>query len=320
MKFPFTFFTLFFTICSNFQIIHSSICPEFITIYVHGTTTKLGLKLLSRFCKDVTFGQPGIHHFDELPDISLLLKDAQILQAADPKRFDAAHFYTFGWSGSLSFKAREKAGKHLYDDAILLLKDYQKKYGKIPKLRIWTFSHGGNVALNMVKRLPFFEDQKIHLELLLVAVPVQKVTEKLIEHPDISQSYVISSTRDLMQVLDTYKFEKKRYLPVRFFNTTAQNCHQIKVIINNRGLGHSDLLRSFTIHLPSALNFADQASVCKIKLLPEIFDQKSSSSHKPEIVMYSIQDSQFRFFNFFNLKECVRGQRKKNHKKLACAV
>jgi hypothetical protein len=235
-----------------------SMGPEFITIYVHGTTTKLGLKLLGKFCKDVTFGAPGVHHFSQLPECSLLLKDAQALQNGDSKRFDLNHFYTFGWSGSLSFKEREKAGKHLYTDLIKLLEKHKFKYGKFPKVRIWTFSHGGNVALNMVKSLPFFDDQPVHLELLLVAVPVQKVTEKLIEHPCITQSYVISSTRDIMQVVDNYKFEKKRYFPKRFFDTTASNCCQIKVMINHRGLGHSDLLRSFTMHLSDALNFADK--------------------------------------------------------------
>src|SRR3990167_2086315 len=288
-----------------------SLSPEFITIYVHGTTTKVGLKLLSKFCKDVTFGKPGVHHFDELPEISLLLKDAKTLQNCDNRRFDCNHFYTFGWSGSLSFKAREKAGKELYDGTVKLLSEYQKKYGKIPKLRIWTFSHGGNVALNMVKLLPFFENQPVHLELLLVAVPVQKVTEKLIEHPCITQSYVISSTRDLMQVLDTYKFEKKRYTPARFFDTTASNCRQIKVLINNRGLGHADLLRSFTLHLPGALNFADQVYPTKIALLPEVFGGKNQKTEKPEIIEYAIQDPGFRFFKFLNLKQCVRGKRKK---------
>ena len=111
MKFKAIFFGSILTILSLLQPVKASICPEFITIYVHGTTTKVGLKLLSKFCKDVTFGKPGVHHFNELSEISLLLKDAQTLQNGDAKRFDAAHFYTFGWSGSLSFKAREKAGK-----------------------------------------------------------------------------------------------------------------------------------------------------------------------------------------------------------------
>ncbi len=270
-------------------LIKSDQCPEWITIYVHGTITKVGLKLLSKFCKDITYGASGVHHFDCLPCNSLLLKDAQNLQNADGNRFCAKHFYTFGWSGALSFKAREIAGKELYDGVKELLQKYQNQYGKVPKVRIWTFSHGGNVALNMVKLLPFFDDKSVHLELLMVAVPVQKTTEKLIEHDLIAQSYVISSTRDIMQVVDRYKFEKKHYFPKRFFDTSKQNCHQIKVLVNNRGLGHADLLRSFTPHLPSVLNFADGKNGC---------------------IDFCVYDSKFRFYNGFNLVPVVRGKQK----------
>ena len=58
------------TVLSMSQPVKASICPEFITIYVHGTTTKVGLKLLSKFCKDVTFGKSGVHHFNQLPEIN----------------------------------------------------------------------------------------------------------------------------------------------------------------------------------------------------------------------------------------------------------
>ena len=297
-----------------FSSIQSSICPEFVTIYVHGTTTKVGLRLLSTFCKDVAFGKPGIAHIDELPEVALLRKDAQILQAGDARRFDANHFYTFGWSGTLSFKARKVAGKQLYDGICKLLKNYEKKYAKTPKIRVLTFSHGGNVALEMVKLLPFFDEKMVHLELVLVAVPVQKVTEKLIESPYIAQSYVISSTRDLIQVVDCYKYEKKRYTPKRFFDTTIQNCRQIKVIINNRGLGHIDLMRSFMLHLPDVLNFADQADFAH-KALFHTFGKSSDQNKGQNILEYKIQDPFFRFYNVFNLPKAVTGQRKKHPKK-----
>ena len=291
----------------------ASMCPEFVTIYVHGTTTAVGLRLLSKFCKDVAFGKPGIHHIDELPEISLLRKDAQILQAGDSRRFDPNHFYTFGWSGKLSFKAREKDGKLLYEGVCRLLKDYEKKYGKMPKVRILTFSHGGNVALNMVKWLPFFDKKPVHLELVIVAVPVQKVTEKLIESPYIAQSYVISSTRDVVQLVDCYKYEKKRYAPKRFFDTTAQNCRQIKVTINNRGLGHIDLMRSFMLHLPDALNFADQVML-QPKTFFKDFEKNDDSELVCNILEYKICDPEFRFYNVLNLPKAVRGQRKKCRK------
>lgn len=283
--------------------------PNFVTIYVHGTTTKIGLKFLGRFFKDVAFGQPGLHHIDQLPPQALLRKDALALQEGDSKRFDIQHFYTFGWSGKLKFKAREKDGKALYDDVKQLLKDYKKQYGFYPKIRLLTFSHGGNVALNAVGHLPFFEGEDVHLELVLVAVPVQKVTEKLIEHPCVNQSYIISSTRDLLQVVDFYRYEKKQYFPCRFFETTKQNCCQIQVMINGRGLGHIDLMRSFMIHLPHALNYADTITKPKVYLLPDLFE-KARNNDQPILVTCEIEDPKFRFYKVFNLPQVVRGQRK----------
>lgn len=304
-------FSVFFLWSFDVQSAHLKTlkAPDFVTIYVHGTTTKLGLKFLGRFFKDVAFGQPGLHHIDELPAQALLRKDALTLQEGDPKRFDAQHFYTFGWSGKLKFKAREKDGKALYEDIKKLLKDYKKQYGFYPKIRLLTFSHGGNVALHMAEHLPFFEGEHVHLELVLVAVPVQKVTEKLIEHPCIDQSYVISSTRDLLQVVDFYRYEKKQYFPCRFFETTKQNCCQIQVMINGRGLGHIDLMRSFMVHLPQALNYADKLTKQKVCLLPDLFT-KPCYDDQPVLVTCEIEDPKFRFYNVFNLPQVVRGQRK----------
>lgn len=286
--------------------------PEYVTIYVHGTTTAFGLKLLSKFCKDVAFGQPGIHHIDELPAESLLRQDALILQNADSLRFDVQHYYTFGWSGKLSFKAREKDGLFLYQEIQKLLMNYQKKYGFYPKLRILTFSHGGNVALNMVQHLPFFNNQKVHLELVIVACPVQKVTQSLIEHECVDKSYVISSSRDLLQVVDCYSYGKKINIPCRFFPTTKQNCHQIKVSINDRGLGHIDLMRSFMVHLPDVLHFADQQSQDCYGCLFESFGKFDCRNQEMTILNYSIKDPGFRFYNFFNLPVVVKGQRKQS--------
>lgn len=280
-----------------------------VTIYVHGTTTKFGLKFLSKFCKEVSFGQPGIHNINQLPECALLKKDAALLQQYDPERFDVEHFYTFGWSGQLSFKAREIAGKQLFDELLALLKNYKNKYGVCPQIRIMTFSHGGNVALNMAGHLPFLPCESVYLELIIVACPVQKVTEKLIEHECISQSYVISSTRDLLQVVDFYKFEKKRYFPERFFDTQKTNCCQIEVKINNRGLGHIDLMRSFMLHLPYVLKLADSSLLRQPYSHREVLDDLARGSCC-SVTACSIEDPCFRFYNVFNLPQVIRGIRK----------
>jgi len=283
---------------------YAAVSPMWVTIYVHGTTTAVGLKFLGKFCKDVSFGAPGIHHVTDLPDNALLHQDIEKLQERDPLRFCSEHFYTFGWSGKLNFSARARDGKILYKELIKLLDSYKANYGFYPHVRLMTFSHGGNVALNMVKHLPFFKDEHIHLELLLIACPVQKTTEHLIEHEEIDQVYVISSGRDLLQVVDFYHHNNHGYFPDRFFHTKKSNCTQIRVQVNNRGLGHIDLMRSFMIHLPYVLNFADASvndQICK----------QQGDVGDPFVIECSIIDDKFRFFNGFNLVPVVRGQRKK---------
>lgn len=284
----------------------NTICdPMWVTVYVHGTTTAVGLKLIGKFCKDVAFGAPGIHHLDEMHSNALLRADVDSLQSGAPDRFCADHFYTFGWSGKLNFKAREQAGFDLFEALKVLLADYKNKYGFYPKLRIMTFSHGGNVALNMVKYLPFLAEEHVHLELLMIACPVQKTTERLIEHDEVDRSYIISSDRDLLQVVDFYTYENKKYFPKRFFHTRKSNCHQIKVLVNNRGIGHLDLLRSFMVHIPYTLDMADACSIGQVHLSEDM------NNHDPSVINCSIKDDKFRFFKGLNLIPCVRGHRKK---------
>lgn len=287
--------------------ISSSDKPEWVTIYVHGTTTKAGLKFLAKFYPEVCYGAPGVHHINNMPEKALFRKDVEKLTSGDPKRFLADHFYTFGWSGALSFLEREKAGKELYEGIKNLLDEYKKKYNFYPKVRVMTFSHGGNVALNMVSHLPFFKEEHIYLELLIVACPVQKVTEHLIEHPEIDFIYTIASTRDVMQVADFYKFNKKRYFPERFFKTSKNNCCQMKVLVNNRGLGHLDLLRSFIMHIPDCLNIADQC----FALENSNTYKNAKKDNKKSIIEIKIKDDKFCFYKGYNLIPCVYGKRKK---------
>jgi len=303
-----TIFLCILTIFGSINTVQNQVLkPDWITIYVHGTTTKLGLNFLTKFCPEIVYGAPGLHHVDKMPKNALFRRDVDTLCAGDNNRFCKDHFYTFRWSGSLSFSARELAGQQLYDEVVKLLQDYKQKYGYYPKLRIMTFSHGGNVALNMASHLPFFKGEPVYLEFLIVACPVQKTTEKFIEHSEINSIYTIYSSRDLLQVADNYKFENKRYFPKRFFKTNKNNCKQIKVIINKRGLGHLDLLRSFTVHLPEVLNKADSfalgqncSSVKGIK-----------SGIQSGLIEVSIKDDKFCFYKGYNLIPCVYGKRKK---------
>lgn len=295
------------------------VAPQWITVYVHGTRTAVGLSLAGKWDKSLAWHELGLKHVSDIPKETLFVQDVALLTSKNPERFDQGCFYHFGWSGKLSFCAREKAGQDLYNELTKLLKKYKAEYGYCPKVRIMTFSHGGNVALNMVKSLPFLDDEHVHLELLLIANPVQKTTEHLIEHDEIDRAYVISSTKDVLQVADMYRHGSRCYLPNRFFNTQKPNCIQVKVLINNRGLCHTDLLRSFMYHLPYTMEFADEC--CKKQILSddEPAEEKSKCDHRrknsqksqKKVIECTIQDDKFTFFNGVNLFKAVHGERKK---------
>lgn len=259
-----------------------------VNVYVHGTQ-QFGSKMLS---KDIWYCDQGLHSIRELPASSMMVKDAKLLQQGDAKNFDLEHYYTFGWSGKLGFDNRAAAGKDLYQEIVALFKQYQKKYNTLPKLRIITFSHGGNVALNMVKYLPFIDGQKIELELVLIACPVQKVTEDLINHPEITQSVVIYSTMDLLQIADYYTYNGSRYLPNRTFETNRSNCFQILVSVNHVTLSHIELCHAFMRHIPEVLRSVDDKDV------------NSARSYE-----YNIQDLDFLFYNGFNFIKILNSAR-----------
>lgn len=260
-----------------------------ITVYVHGSQN--ATKLLS---KDIWYCQQGLHHVDELPSTSLFVQDAQLLQQGDSLLFNRAHYYTFGWSGKVNFAVREKAGRDLYDAIKILLHKYHQQYGTYPVVRIITHSHGGNIVLNMVKELPFFAGNTVELELILLACPVQKVTEKLINHPGIARSYVLYSTFDLIQKLDFYKYEGKRYWPKRMFEPETSNCSQVLVKVNGKRLAHTDFCHSIVRHIPEIVGAVNRAI-----------------AHELCLSEYDIQDPEFVFYNGFNISRAMKAARKK---------
>lgn len=275
-------------VCLFFHAI--MLCVPSITIYVHGSQN--ATKLLS---KDIWYCQSGLHHVNELPKASLFWQDAQLLEQGNPLLFNANHYYTFGWSGKVKFSVREKAGKDLYDAVKKLLKTYYCQHGAYPAVRIITHSHGGNIVLNMVKELPFFDKCKIHLELIFLACPVQKVTESFIDHSEISRSYILFSTFDLIQKLDFYKYNNSWYFPKRTFDTQAKNCTQVLVKVNGKKLSHTDFCHSIVRHIPEIL----QAANAKYSTVDSCME-------------CNIVDPGFLFYNGFNISKSMKAIRKKN--------
>ena len=243
---------------------------------------------------NIWYCQKGLHHISKLPAESLFVKDALLLQHGNNAMFDMSHYYTFGWSGKINFAVRQKAGHELYEAIKDVLKKYYEQFGVYPVVRMITHSHGGNIALNMVQELPFFEGGKVELELIMLACPVQKVTENLINHPGISRSYILYSTFDLIQKLDLYKHEGKRYFPARTFEAAASsNCYQVLVKINGKRLTHTDFCHSIVRHIPEIISAVDQAVAKELYLME-----------------CNIQDPGFVFYNGFNISGAMKASRK----------
>jgi len=179
---------------------HTRVKPM-ITIWVHGTkntATVLAVKPIRHFFDCLQ----GLHHKNKLSTDFHLRTLADTITQADPHTFDPDHFYLFGWSGKLCFKARRKAAEELYEDLVKLIADYHAKMGQEPMLRIITHSHGGNVALLLAEVMDERHKGFDVDELILMACPVQDYTAHLTQHKAFKKIYSIYSSGDLFQIGD----------------------------------------------------------------------------------------------------------------------
>jgi hypothetical protein len=266
---------------------------QWVNVYIHGTFPDC--KLLSNYFDSLFLGESGLHHASKLNSKNLFKKNILSLCYLDPNKFCFEHFYTFGWSGALSFPARKKTGIILYNQLKDLILSYKQLYNLYPKIRIITYSHGGNVALNMVKLLPFIPEQHIHLELLFIACPVQKPLASYIKHPEVDFVYTISTENDWVQGLNFYQYKGKYQFPNQLFDTTCKKCYQINVSIDGHSIGHLDLFRSFLVHLPYTLAWADMN-----------FNPNQDSN----VLNLTIYDDKFISYNGLNLLSILYGLRK----------
>ncbi len=266
---------------------------QWVNIYIHGTYP--GPRLILDHFDCFFFGKIGLNHISALPQTNLFLQLVKNLCNSDPKRFSFDHFYTFAWSGALCFPARKKAGMILYNKLNDLILDYKKKYDYYPKIRIITFSHGGNVALNMIQFLPFLQDKHIELELVIIACPVQEPLASYIKNPEIDFIYSISTEGDYIQKLDFYQHGGKYQFSNQLFDTTYKKCCQIIVSIDGHSIGHFDLFRSFLVHLPYTLNWADM---------------NFNPNQNPNVLNLSIYDDKFISYSGLNLLSILYGLRK----------
>lgn len=119
------------------------------------------------------------------------------------------HYYTYGWSGLMSHTKR-------YKDAIVLYKNIEQEVQKfldqgiIPKIRIYGYSHGGNVVLNLgaVRQKEAVRKDLVIDEVLLLGTPIQKETDYLVNDQLFAKIYNIYSACDRVQKMDFFSIHR----------------------------------------------------------------------------------------------------------------
>lgn len=137
--------------------------------------------------------------------------------------------YAYGWSGLLNQYERKLAAIELYNRLVVLYEEF-KQAGIMPKVRLVSHSHGGNVGLNLAavhevasKKASFIID-----ELIMYATPIQQETECFCFSPLFQKVFNIYSENDAIQ-------------PSDFVSTSMRKCSRRIEINNYPELDHSRL-------------------------------------------------------------------------------
>jgi hypothetical protein len=238
-----------------------------ITVMIHGTLplpngtalTKPLYKALSRY-----LGTPlGFKHIDDLGDHAFA-ELGRTLSTVDRENFPLQHFYFFGWSGGLGHKARKAAAYDLYHVLNDLCRDPDTK------LTLITHSHAGNIALYLDEEAREKNITSLSIErLILLACPVQDITEHYTRSPLFKRIYHIYSPGDVVQIMDPQGMQCKRHeRPQTFFSRRIFSPHdrlvQAEIHNKTRSPGHLDFIKpDFMKALPSILHLLDDDSVRK---------------------------------------------------------
>lgn len=224
--------------------------PDWITIFIHGTVSPdLCLQNIIKIIKDnvdksayalsteLVRNDPFFHKTQAIQQLGLQKIDqprtasyvfAKIydeLGSINAPTKQKTVYYTFGWSGLISYKQRKKEAFILFDQLQQELAQYKKR-NCTPKIRIIGYSHGGNIALNLVHAL---QERKMPLminELILIGMPVQSATDLFVDHPLFERIYHFYSLNDHVQRLD---FATRRFLDRKTFEVPHTKLTQLKI-------------------------------------------------------------------------------------------
>ncbi len=219
-------FSIWFTACAGTQ--------EWITILVHGSIgvgANLCGRTISLIKKDCIEGSsyersvlkmrqhPYINTLHPLGPLGLhpvpqddpnvngavIFSELYTAMAAHFGSAEKNTFYTFGWSGLISTKARQQAARIFYQELSLLIKE-KKKTGAPFKIRVIGYSHGGTMLLNFarLRATEFCHDTFCIDETILVGIPVNKAISQAINCAPFQRVYNLYSLADKVQRLDVF--------------------------------------------------------------------------------------------------------------------
>lgn len=148
-------------------------------------------------------------------------------------------YYTFGWSGLLSPSKRFEAAYQLYTELAAECAKFQAQ-GISPRVRLITYSHGGNVGLNLAavkNNYPSLPDLAID-ELVMFGIPILRETDHLVGHTIFKQAYNFYSLGDRVQPLDCFagKRSHRRFEPHNTFEL-PNNLIQVELRVTRLAKG-----------------------------------------------------------------------------------
>lgn len=226
--------------------------PAYMTVWVHGTSN-------NPLIRKIHASPKGITPLADLPEDWGLRRMGEALALHDAHRFPREAFFAFGWSGKLSFKARDAAARDLAAEIRKLAETHLKSYGVRPLIRLIAHSHGCNVVLNASEHLMGESSALKVEELVLLACPVQHATAHKVESSVFTRIYALYSTSDWIQVMDPHGLNREGVdSGGQIFSGRRFPGHgrlvQAEVRWNGRGLSHAGFIRQrFGAALPSLL-------------------------------------------------------------------
>jgi len=206
---------------------------HYITVWIHG---------IDLFRPNFyNLGLWQAHTFVENESLFRIGKD---LIESDPVRFSADKLLMYSWAGRFNYEECMRAAGRLYDSLIQAVKDYEAQNHYSPKIRIITFSYGGNIVFN----LPKFKNQRNKLvidELIVLAWPVQHDLVSRAKDPMFKKIFNVYSPSDCVQVIDPQGFCCRPFGKAPLFSgrriQRAKNVLQASIHLNGRGCGHFGL-------------------------------------------------------------------------------